>query len=115
MTARSGFTLMETVCAIAMLGFVGSALVKGLRGTNRFKIHIHNTERALTVLDNTLERLAAKERFTRAQAEKMLESELSSAGVSEILEGAVLLDPTTFRFEVRKRDDAILASVEVPR
>ena len=80
MRARMGYTLMETMCALAILSIAGSLLIKGMRSTHRSTIRLQKTQYALRVIDNTLERVESGAQRSSSQIAAILRLELAAGG-----------------------------------
>lgn len=99
---RQMFSLLELTVALALLGVLITAFLGAMKGVYRMKKKVTVENRAILVIDNTLERVAAHRNCSVKQLRDIFREEFQHSCLSQ--------DPSV-KTDIRLRNDEAVISV----
>ncbi|MCK5803010.1 MAG: type II secretion system protein [Lentisphaeria bacterium] len=116
-TCRHAFTLIEIVIATGLLAILLGGVFCSLRLTSAAQRRSMRRRKALHVIDNTVERLAAERRFEDQAVRAALHDEFARSDLANAadLQPECMPSDAGWRLVVRRRGGRKIASVEVSR
>ena len=112
----SGYTLIEVLCALAILGMLAAAFHASVGGIMRSELALWRETRCLIVMGNVIERLSSMDCRNRESVAVVLAEELAASDLpsAEGLVGDCVALDDGLSLRIRASDGKVITEIHIP-